>query len=111
MCQSEKITWYCARDSWATICANELDISAIIIDRALSHSTKSLAENHYIAKDKNDVDETCAMMLQYIRSAHGYHNANNGEILKGYSWRENVKRDKCPYTPYLRDNSNSKPLF
>lgn len=111
VCNSEKITWYCARDSWATICANELDISAIIIDRALSHTTKSLAENHYIAKDKNDVDDACAMMLQYIKSAYGYHNTGNGEILKGYSWEENVNRDKCPYTPYSRTKSNSNPLF
>ena len=111
MCNSEKVTWYCARDSWATICANELDISAIIIDRALSHSTKSLAENHYIAKDKNDVDDACTMILQYIKSAHGFHNANNGEILKGYSWRENVKRDRCPYTPYSQTKSISNPLF
>lgn len=111
MCNYEKVTWYCARDSWATICANELDISAIIIDRALSHSTKSLAENHYIAKDKNDVDDACTMMLQYIKSAHGFHNANNGEILKGYSWRENVKRDRCPYTPYSQTKSISNPLF
>lgn len=111
MCNSEKVTWYCARDSWATICANELDISAIIIDRALSHSTKSLAENHYIAKDKNDVDDACTMMLQYIKSAHGFHNADNGEILKGYSWRENVKRDRCPYTPYSQTKSISNPLF
>ena len=111
VCNSEKVTWYCARDSWATICANELDISAIIIDRALSHSTKSLAENHYIAKDKNDVDDACTMMLQYIKSAHGFHNANNGEILKGYSWRENVKRDRCPYTPYSQTKSISNPLF
>ena len=64
-----------------------------------------------IAKDKNDVDDACAMMLQYIKSAYGYHNTGNGEILKGYSWEENVNRDKCPYTPYSRTKSNSNPLF
>ena len=111
MYNSEKITWYCARDSWATICANELDISAIIIDRALSHTTKSLAENHYIAKDQKDVDDACSEMLHYIKSAYGFHNASNGEMFKGYSWRENVQRDKCPYTPYSRTKSNSNPLF
>ena len=111
MCNSQKVTWYCARDSWSTICANELDISAIIIDRALSHSTKSLAENHYIAKDKNDVDDACAMILQYIKSEHNFYNANNGAMLPGRSWCENAKRESCPYTPYSREKSKSKSLF
>ena len=46
----DSFTFYTARDSWATILSSDYDLGRELVDAGLGHSTKSLADNHYIAK-------------------------------------------------------------
>lgn len=61
-----QMTFYTARDTWASIAGNQIGASATIIDRALTHSTKSLAENHYISTDQNGIDSLHFAVVKHI---------------------------------------------
>ena len=52
-----RFTFYTARDTWASIASNVMKADTILIDKALSHSTKSLADKHYIDRDMDSIDE------------------------------------------------------
>ena len=47
----DDFTFYTARDSWASIMSAEYQLGSELVDAGLGHSSKSLADNHYIAKN------------------------------------------------------------
>ena len=62
----DSFTFYTARDSWATILSSDYDLGRELVDAGLGHSTKSLADNHYIAKHYEKLFDVHADMLQRL---------------------------------------------
>lgn len=60
------ITFYSARHTWANIAANECGISTDVIDRALCHSGKNLAEKSYIKTDFKVIDSANAQVIEKL---------------------------------------------
>ena len=62
----DSFTFYTARDSWSTILSSDYDLGRELVDAGLGHSTKSLADNHYIAKHYEKLFDVHADMLQRL---------------------------------------------
>lgn len=60
------ITTYTARYSFASIAANDLEISENLIGRCLGHSWSKTVTNRYIANDQKKVDEVIKRVADYV---------------------------------------------
>lgn len=63
--QLEGLHFYTARYSWASIAANNCDLTTDIIDRCLCHSGKNMAERSYIKKDYDREDRANKSVCDY----------------------------------------------
>lgn len=61
-----EITIYWARHSWATIAANDLDISQDVISHALGHSTGAKVTQTYVDFSLRKVDEANRRVTQWV---------------------------------------------
>ena len=61
-----KITTYTARYSFASIAANDLEISENLVGRCLGHSWSKTVTNRYIANDQKKVDDVVKRVADYI---------------------------------------------
>lgn len=60
------LSMYWARHSWATIAANDLDISQDVISHALGHSTGVKVTAVYVDYDLRKVDEAVERMERWV---------------------------------------------
>lgn len=60
------LSMYWARHSWATIAANDLDISQDVISHALGHSTGARVTAVYVDYDLRKVDEAVERMERWV---------------------------------------------
>ena len=60
------ITTYTARYSFASIAANDLDVSEVLIGRCLGHSWTKSVTNRYIASDQKKIDDIVLKVANYI---------------------------------------------
>lgn len=63
------ITTYTARYSFASIAANDLDISEVLIGRCLGHSWTKTVTQRYISNDQRKVDEVIKRVADYVNQA------------------------------------------
>lgn len=60
------ITTYTARYTFASIAANDLDISEVQIGRCLGHSWSKTVTARYIADDRSKVDMVVRRVAEYV---------------------------------------------
>lgn len=63
----QKVTFYSARHSWATIAYNDCGVDKYIVHEALNHVDKALAiTDVYIKKDFSQIDEANEKVIDYV---------------------------------------------
>ena len=60
------LQFYAARHSWATIAANDCQISIDVVDQALCHAGNSVAERSYIKRDFSLVNNANAKVIDFV---------------------------------------------